>query len=278
MLSPHSKTTRRVLGLALPAVLVAFMVLFLVVRVPVPATLSDVGHAATAPLWKARESVRATVVATYESLEGTEALVSDNAALRNELSIMRRENFAARGLERENARLKALLGRGNENPVTAAVINDERYAPHDSFVLDRGSAQGVEEGMVVTTAEGVALGTIVRVLTESSVASQFSAPDLETSVVVEASSTSLQVPFTGQGAGTLVFRAPRDLAIHEGDLLTLPSFNSYPLGEVVFIDSAPEEAHKTVYARQSVRPSEVRYVLIHAPSAVPATTSRGVVP
>lgn len=265
MHSQRLRTTKRILGLVLPAVAAALLVMGAVLEVPLPVAWSDAGHTATAPLWKAREAVRATVVATYESLEGMESLVSDNTALRNELSIMRRENFAARALERENVRLRALVGRGEEDPIIASVLNDERYAPYDSFILDRGSLQGVVVGMVVTTAEGVALGTVTHVLSESAVATQFSAPDIKTTVVIEASSTSVQVAFIGMGAGTLVFDAPRDFEVREGDLVTLPSFHGYPIGEVVYIESAPEEAHKTVYARQMARSSEVRYVRVQSP-------------
>ena len=275
MLYLHSKTHRRVVRLLVPIVPVILAVILVGTRVPVPEPVARAGHAAATPLWAIRDSVVATVIATYESLDTKEALVRENTVLHMELTELRRQSFMAGVLERENERLRSLAGRNAPDSfVAATVLTSSTYAPFDTFVIDVGTDAGVREGMVVSTAEGIAVGTVASARSNDAVVALFSAVGTMTNVVLSATST-LHATLEGRGGGTMTLSLPRDIPMTVGDVIQLTHWLTLPIGNIVSIAATPEDAYATVYVRSPVNMFELRYVRVDTShSAINTATAR----
>jgi cell shape-determining protein MreC len=260
----RSNTSKRVMKYILPLIPTLVAVLLVVSHVPVPSAVTNSAHTLATPFWHVRDALRATVDATYTSLDSTEALVAENIALHNELSAMRRENFMARIHKRENETLRQLLGRSTEAQQEyhiASVVNDDTYSPYDSFVIDIGAEGGVEEHMLVLSPEGFAVGSVERALTSTAIVTKFSAPTIETEVLLTGT-TTIHTVVQGMGGGTMLIRVPRDLEVSVGSEVLLPTFSSNPIGVVALVEVTPQDAYQTVYVQSPVNIHQLQYVFV----------------
>jgi len=283
----RSNTTKKFARLALPIIPVIVALSLVGLHAPMPALVSSTVQTLATPFWKTRDSLRATVVATYDSLDSTQSLVAENIALHNELSTMRRENFMAQITMHENETLRSLLGRVDtkKNLVPAAIVNEDTYSPYESFVIDRGTRDGLTDHMLVLSPEGFALGSIYRALDTTSVVTKFSAPTIKTEVLLNAT-TTIHTSMQGYGGGTMVLRVPRDLEVTEGTDVVLPNFVASPIGTVARVELTPQDAYQTVYVSSPVNVYQVHYVFVDttnswnptdSPTIELATTTEAVV-
>lgn len=259
----HLKTTRKFQKYLLP-ILPIFIAGFLIFgKVPMPAFLTNATHTLATPFWALRDMLGEKTDATKISLKGKGTLVDENRALQQELSQLRREVFLTRTLSTDNERLRALLDRTttSDNLVSASVIHGERFSPYDTFIIDLGATNGVRPGMLVLTPEGIAVGTISSTQEKTATVTQFSAPDMIVDAMLNATS-SFHTVLRGYGSGTMRVSIPRDIEFAVDDTFVLPSFPTYPLGKIVSIEVAPEDAYKILYVRSPVNMYELRFVLI----------------
>ncbi len=247
----------------LPIGSVVLASILLVARVPVPHIFEQFMHTFAMPLWSVRDGILRTTDLAYRSLSSTEHILRENSLLREELASLRRENVMTRIYMRENERLRALVGRGSttDEYVMATVIQDERYSPYDSFVLDVGSKDGVRERMLVDSQEGNAIGFVVQVFERSSVVKLFSATGVRADVILDGA-RAVQVQVLGYGAGTMRIELPRHVVVSVGDGVLLPNIAGSMLGTVSDIVSERENAYQTVYVRSTINPWELRYVRV----------------
>jgi rod shape-determining protein MreC len=268
----RSKTRKqRVLQILTVGPLVLAVLLFLgTVNMPEGAT--GVARTLASPFWSLSDTLRGYVSGAWGVVDRRAALVAENEALREELWMLERENYVASSLVRDNEALRELVGRIEEQPslIAVAIQNDANAVLYDSFSIDRGEEDGVREGMITISPEGVALGTVAHTEAHSARVSRFTAPGTVHSAVVQATS-SVHIELAGIGAGTLRASVPRDLEIREGDTVVLPQFSSYPIGTVVAIEVTPEDAFQTLFVRSPVNTLELRYGLLDPIAASPAT-------
>jgi cell shape-determining protein MreC len=259
----HLKTTRKLQKYLVPILPIVIAGVLVFGKVPIPAFLTNATHALASPFWVLRDTLQKTSDATKTSFKGRETLVEENRVLLQELSQLRREVFLTRTLLADNNRLHGLLDRtiSSESLVSASVIHGERFSPYDTFIVDLGADDGVRSGMLVVTPEGIAVGTISTTQEKTATVTQFSAPDMVVDAMLNATS-SFHTVLRGYGSGTMRVSIPRDIEFAVDDIFVLPSFSTYPIGKIVSIEVAPEDAYKILYIRSPVNMYELRYVLI----------------
>lgn len=259
----HLKTTRKLQKYLVPILPIFIAGLLIFGKVPMPAFLTNATHTLASPFWALRDSFSEKTDATRTSFKGKGTLVDENRALQQELSQLRREVFMTRTLLADNTRLHALLDRTttSDSLVSASVIHGERFSPYDTFIIDLGAENGVRDGMLVLTPEGIAVGTISAIQEKTSTVTQFSAPNMIVDAILNATS-SFHTVLRGYGSGTMRVSIPRDIEFAVDDTFVLPSFPTYPIGKIVSIEVAPEDAYKILYVRSPVNMYELRYVLL----------------
>ena len=112
------------------------------------------------PVNSAVRQVNDAVVSFRENRRLNATLQEENSRLKKELESLRSAEYRLKQLEAENTELLAMAGyRQQKEELTllpARVIGVSLGDLHEYFFLDKGSADGVLAGMVVTTSEGMA--------------------------------------------------------------------------------------------------------------------------
>ncbi len=263
----HLKTIKRWKENLLPFSPLLIVVFFFLFRPTVPQVLVEAVHTIAKPLWDMRESLITSVRDTNNSLLSKEAILERNTYLEKELQHHIREQFALDALKKENEMLQELLGRTHSSVVTivATILHGDTFSPYDSFVIDQGSLNGIRENMLVVSQEGVALGKVSTLMKNASIVTLFSAPSMQTSAILYAS-TTLHTTVQGMGAGTMLISLPRDISTTVGDTVTLPTLETYILGTVLSIEEKPESASKLLYIETPLNTHELRHVLVDSTS------------
>jgi cell shape-determining protein MreC len=263
MLYRTSKQFRGKLHHALPLSALVVAVLLFVLHVPMPRFLSNVAQWVATPVWLVQERLSDITKDVRTSFGDKHLLAEENAALLAELATLRRESYLVRMYQRENAELREMLGRAEEESglIPTSIIHSEVWAPYDTFIIDAGSRLGVRGGMLVVGPDNIALGSVIRALASRSVVALFSAPGKETNVVIRGTSTKHTL-MTGVGAGTMLMSIPREIVVQPGDPVVLSSFPSYVVGNIADIRMRPEDAQQTIYVRSPSNTHAVRFVLV----------------
>ena len=109
----------------------------------------------------------------YNYMFRYEALEAENTALRAQIAALQEDARSADSLKRENERLKELNRltetRQDFQMMDSYVISYSAVDWSSTLTIDRGSMDGVEEGMCAVTANGAVVGLITEVGTNYSV-------------------------------------------------------------------------------------------------------------
>lgn len=251
----------------MPGIPVLLALLLVLYASHVPPVLHSLTHTFATPVWE----LSATITNALENetvLISKEELQRENTALREENAALKRTTFTTRSLARDNEYLRDIIANASEEAlqITATVIHDSALSPYDTFIIDRGDTDGLRDGMLVVTPEGIAVGYISATHAHTSTVTLFSAPRLQYDAVLHASSTSLHADISGHGAHTMKTTVPRDVQIDINDTVALPTFETYTLGTITSIKVSPEDAFKTVFIKTPVNTYELRYVLVDTAS------------
>ena len=126
-----------------------------------------------------------------EFLERRRALEAENAVLKAKIAEMEEEARSADSLKRENERLKELNKltetRQDFQMMDSYVISYSAVDWSSTLTIDRGSVDGVEEGMCAITANGAVVGLITEVGTNYSVVKTVLDSSLEISGTIASS-------------------------------------------------------------------------------------------
>lgn len=259
----HLKITKKIKKFLVPTLPFFFAMTLVLSKVSFPVFISNVVYTIAYPVWTIRDAFLSNVTVTSDFFSTKETVLKENRTLREELSMLRRKTFLTEVYKNENKRLQKLLDRTHkqEGLISASVIHGESFSPYDTFIIDIGAEAGVRNDMLILSPEGIAIGAITNTLQKTALVTQFSAPTMTVHAVISATS-SFQTMLTGYGGGTLRVSIPRDVEIVLEDNVTLPSFETYLIGNIASIEVEPEDAYKTLYIRSPVNMYELRYVLV----------------
>jgi rod shape-determining protein MreC len=223
---------------------------------PVRSFFLDIASAA----WSAQTGAGSMLGGALDLLSSKRGLTAENDRLKTELEEAK-TNFLLVGiLERENAELKRLLGREDEREgVLATVLVKPPKSPYDTLLLDVGALQGVALGDAVML-HAVSLGEISEVFAHTSTARLFSSPDAKTPVTI--GEDGIQAEALGKGGGNFEVRVPKEVDVHEGDPVYVPSISPSVFGVVESVTSEPTDAFQKVLFKTPINIATLRWVEI----------------
>lgn len=245
--------------------LLAVLLLLVIVEPPVPAPIADASHAIGAPLWQIRSDVVAAAYGAFLSLASKQALITENVALREEASSLRRQTFQTKLLERENVELKALLGRKDAqkgNDILSAVLRGTDTTPYDLFVIDAGTDDGIAAGDLVTVDGDVAIGSVREVFASTATVLLFSAPREKTPIMIGTASSTVPAIAQGQGGGTFLALVPREVLVAQGDPVSLSTLDTTFFAYVEKVEIDPADSFARVYFKNPVNANTLRFVTV----------------
>ena len=193
----------------------------------------------------------------YNYMFRYEALEAENAQLRAQIAQLEEDARSVDSLERENQRLKELQGltqsRQDFVMVDSYVIGSSSVDWTSTLTIDRGSGDGIEEGMCAVTANGEVVGLVTEVGSNYSIVKTVLDSSLEISGTIAASGYNGIVTgayITGEEGKLRMDYLPSSAIIRNRDQVVTSGSTGYPrdliLGYVV--DAGYEETGVAKYA------------------------------
>jgi hypothetical protein len=161
-------------------------------------------------------------------------------------------------LTHENEEFRALLGDTKEKYIAAGVIARPPYSPYDSFVLDKGTEDGITEGATVYHTSEYAIGYVLHAYSESSVVALFSSPGIESTVYVYG--PDIYATAYGEGGGVIRISVPQGVILAMGNIVVLPTLDTGILGTIGAVTSVPTQPEQHAYLSFPISMQSIRIV------------------
>ena len=203
-------------------------------------------------------------------------LERDNRRLKQQLLTQSAQLQQLASLEKENTRLRSLMGASKQVPghvLVAEMLAVDLNPFRHRVVIDKGTSNGIFDGQVLLDAHGV-VGQIIRTDPVSSEAAFISDPSQ--AIQVEINRTGLRTLVVGTAdVNTLSLPyVTNNTDVRVGDVLVTSGLGGryprgYPVGVVKQIKRAPGEAFATVTAQPSADLNHGHTVLLYFPVVKP---------
>lgn len=184
------------------------------------------------PVQKSTELVRSSGAAVWSFLFGASA--AETARLREEILHLKAGQVALEELRAENQRLQRLLDFSTQlehQPITARVIAVDATSWFRSITIDRGSLDGLHEGMAVVTEAGV-VGRVMTCAPHSARVSLIVDPSSGISSLIER--TRVRGVCRGTGDGLSLDYVELNDDLRSGDMLVTSGLGGgFPKGLVI---------------------------------------------
>lgn len=241
-----------------------FLILLVVVlgRGPILGGIGRIGHFIGLPFWNTANIVEDKGSSILDTTRSREALLAENAALRDRIELSDLKSEAYDAVLSENEHLKELMGRNDkEHTILARVLSRPPFEVYDTFVINVGMRDGITLGALVYGKGSFVIGSISRIMDRTAVVTLASAPGETRTVMLAESSTGERVAssssttltedhelvFTGIGGGGFRAQVPKQLRIAPGTIMALPTENPSFIG-VTTAEYVPEDGSlKEIY-------------------------------
>jgi rod shape-determining protein MreC len=224
----------------------------------------------SAPIEQGLRTATQPLADLVNNVTDTNHLSSDNQALRQEIERLKAENARLQASDTELNQLRQLqnirASRPNDSFVEADVFAHDPSNLKDAIAIEAGSSDGVKEGMVVLTRQGSLIGSVTKVLNNSSWVTLIVDPSSAVTALVQESRT--QGVVAGSVNGDLKMEFVSETAdVKEGDLvLTSGVGGRYPpnelIGQVVGVNKAAQELFQSVSVKPLADLSRLESVLV----------------
>lgn len=187
------------------------------------------------------------------------SLARDNEELRREIALHAERIAQAEFLRSENDALKEMARLAeDEAGISARIVSSFESSPYGTFLIDAGSADGVQVGSIVLTPGGFILGEVTSVSGESaSVHSLFSPQRTVALFVGDAAFTA-----DGQGGGNARAEVAREMNIPVGAAVVAPQYGGRNAGTVMHVETASSSATAILSIRIPVNLDTLRFVYV----------------
>jgi len=218
-----------------------------------------------APLENGLRGLADPIADFFEGLFNRGDLKRENERLRQELERLQSQVAAAEDAQRRAQELEEALGVKESRPddefVVADVIAQDPSGVKRALAINRGSKDGLDEGMVVLSKSGSLVGTVSRVYEDFAWLRLITDPNSAVNVVVLAQGDEEGSEARGVAAGDLGGRlslemVPAEARITDGDLVTTSGLGgNYPrallLGSVRSVEDKPQ----ALFRKATVEPA-----------------------
>jgi rod shape-determining protein MreC len=251
-------------------VVVASVLFIVASRFAIFDPLESAVNGAVAPIEQGLRDGSQPLADFVNNLTDVNRLSGENQSLREENARLLAENARLGESEIELRQLQQLLNvRGNQPDdtfVDADVIAGEPNNQKALISINRGSDNGVRQGMIVLTKQGSLVGSISRVYGHTAWVTLISDQTSAVSAVVQGS--RVQGVVAGSVGGSLTMDFVQETAdVKEGDLvLTSGVGGRYPAGELIGqvanVERSAQDLFQSVHVRSLADLSQLESVLV----------------
>ncbi len=193
------------------------------------------------------------------SIRSKTSLEAENVALKAQVDELTTRLIDSVQLSRDNANLKAAMGRNESNHFTlAAVTAKPPQSIYDTLIIDGGSTVGFVAGNTVYANGETPIGTIDQVLPRSAIVRLYSAPGEKTEGRL--SPSNIDVEIIGRGGGNFSATIPHDIVVGEGAAVVTKEIHSSVLAVFKKITSDSRDPFQTLLLGSPVNINELAFV------------------
>jgi len=226
-----------------------------------PNLVNNALFAVAKPIWNAQDYVVEKYEKIYALFSEKQKLAKLNANLARELAEATTALQSAEVYKRENENLKSLLlGRDSgEKRILANIMAKPNHSLYDTLLLDVGTQNDIAIGDKVLAGDFV-LGTIREVYGNHSKATLLSSHGEISRVLI--GETNISAEAIGRGAGNFIIKAPKEVAVTQGDIIRLPNLNPKFFGTVQDVEQTVTSTFQLILFRLPVNINNLRWVEI----------------
>ncbi len=208
------------------------------------------------PIWPIINSIESSnILAGFKSKTNLEA---ENQDLREKLINLQNKQISVDALENENASLKDILGRkNNQKLLLGAILVWPPYSPYDTLIIDVGAENGVKVGEMVLASGDLAVGQIAAIYNSTSVVRLFSSGGEKHQVII---GTSTKAEAVGKGGENFQLSLPAGTLINIGDTVQWPGPNPLILGNIEAVDTPNNSSFLQAYFKLPVNLATINYL------------------
>lgn len=189
------------------------------------------------------------------------SLNEENKFLKDKILQIESRNLQCSIIEQQNDELKKLLSREDkEKFIVASIILKPPQSVFDTILIDAGSDNGIERGMMVTAYGNVLIGYVVDVFSQTSKIKLISFEGEETNIVLQ--SLGISAIATGRGGENFEITFPRSVEVKSGDLVTTSGMKPLVVGIAERVEVNLSDAFQKILFRIPLNIQELKYVMI----------------
>ncbi|MBU1159623.1 rod shape-determining protein MreC [Patescibacteria group bacterium] len=216
---------------------------------------------ASRPFFQKGDDLKNWLDLKQQSFKEKEALFQENKDLKEKINELETQILSCHVLDQENKDLKNALSLNKQNEfIVSFIISRPPQAPYDIFILDSGSDDGIENGMMVTAYGEIMVGYIEEVFSKTSRVKLISFPKNETNAFTLSSSTPVML--IGKGGGNMEINLPRGVEINVGEKIVTNSSDPLILGIVDVIQASETDPFQKILLRIPANIYELKYVMV----------------
>ncbi len=193
------------------------------------------------------------------AIRSKQALEAENKDLAMQVGELQTRLADSDQLTRENADLRAAMGRSEAPHFTlAAVLAKPPHSLYDTLIIDGGGAAGFTVGQVVYASGTTPIGTIAEVRSGSAVVRLHSAPGEQTEARL--SPSNIDVTLVGRGGGNFSVTVPHDAQISTDAAVVTKEINPSVIALFKKITSDARDPFQTLLLAAPVNINELAFV------------------
>ena len=187
-------------------------------------------------------------------------LTAENENLKGQLQELTASLSDRNLLARENADLKALMGRRDTVPqlTLASILEKPSHSIYDTLLIDGGEATGFAVGQVVYALGGVPIGAISETHARSAVVRLYSISGEKTEARL--SPSNIDVTLVGRGGGNFSVTVPHDVDFPEDTVVTTKEISPRVIAVFKKITSDPRDPFQMLLLTAPVNVNELSFV------------------
>lgn len=225
-----------------------------------PRLLAGVASVVAAPVQKTKTWLAESSGNLPLYFRDRQELIEENLSLQEKLAVWHGKEHSLELLERENDKLRSLLGEFGEKRVVAGIIGRPNALPYDVIVIDKGSTDGVILDAPVYIGDDRVIGIVQKVFADSAVVELITTPGFSTSVFVIG--PDIYTTAVGLGGGQLRIGVPQGIPLAQGDPVVIPSVRSGIYGTISHIESLPTRPEQYGYVSTDIPLQSLRLVAV----------------
>lgn len=193
------------------------------------------------------------------SIRTKHSLENENTQLKAQVAELTTRVIERDSLARENADLKAAMGRAGAMHFTlASVVGKPPHSLYDTLLIDGGTASGFLVGQTVYASGETPIGTIESVLPHSAIVRLYSAPGQETQARL--SPSNIDVTIVGRGGGNFSATVAHDLVVDPRATVVTKEIEVSVIAIFQKITSDPRDPFQTLLFAAPVNVNNLSFV------------------